>query len=73
MAVIPIETAKDLAEVIRKRRLELKIQQSELAEITGIPQSNLSRIERGQISATLETYLKLMRALGIDLLAEPRE
>lgn len=71
--MIPIETAKDLAEVIRKRRLELKIQQSELAEITGIPQSNLSRIERGQISATLETYLKLMSALGIDLLAEPRE
>lgn len=67
-----IRDSYDLARIIRVRRRALKMNQEELASITGVPQSNLSRIERGKVTAELETYLRLLNALGVDLVAEIR-
>lgn len=67
-----IQTATDLGVLIRTRRESLAIKQGDLASIAGIDQGNLSKIERGNAKATLETYLRLCTALGIDILAEPR-
>lgn len=39
----------NLGEKIRKRREELGLNQVDLAELTGIPQGNLSRFETGHI------------------------
>jgi predicted transcriptional regulator len=64
--------ATDIGALIRSRREALKIKQGDLASIAGIDQGNLSKIERGSAKATLDTYLRLCNALGIDLLAEPR-
>lgn len=64
--------ATDIGTLIRSRREALKIKQGDLASIAGIDQGNLSKIERGSAKATLDTYLRLCNALGIDLLAEPR-
>jgi len=64
--------ATDIGALIRNRREALKIKQGDLASIAGIDQGNLSKIERGSAKATLDTYLRLCNALGIDLLAEPR-
>jgi transcriptional regulator with XRE-family HTH domain len=63
---------KDLGTFLRQRRESLEILQSDLASIAGIDQGNLSKIERGTAKATLETYLRLCKALGVDLIAEPR-
>jgi transcriptional regulator with XRE-family HTH domain len=41
--------------------------QANLASLSGVAQPNLSKIERGQTPATLETYLRILGALGIDL------
>jgi transcriptional regulator with XRE-family HTH domain len=67
-----IYTATELGGLIRNRRESLDIRQGDLASIAGIDQGNLSKLERGNATATLETYLRLCRALGIDILAEPR-
>jgi len=67
-----IQTATDLGVLIRTRRESLAIKQGDLASIAGIDQGNLSKLERGNAKATLETYLRLCKALGIDILAEPR-
>lgn len=40
------------------------LRQSDLAELSGIDQADISRIERGQIAPTVQTLLKLADALG---------
>ena len=53
---------------IRKRRKMLDITQSELAAVSGVSQSTITKIEKGRISASYETVVKLFEAL--DAMAE---
>ena len=48
-----------LGERVRRARMARGWKQKELAEITGVPQGNISRIERGQIQ-----YMHLSLALS---------
>jgi len=70
---VKITTPNDLGMLIRERREAIALKQGDLASIAGVDQGNLSKIERGNTTATLETYLRLCAALGIDILAEPRK
>lgn len=62
----------ELGQVVRDRRNAVGMTQEDLASLTGIPQANLSKIERGASTARFDTYLRLCQALGIDLHAEGR-
>jgi ribosome-binding protein aMBF1 (putative translation factor) len=55
--------ARQIVELREKHRLT----QIELSEKSGIPQAQISRIERGVISPTTTTVAKLAEALGADL------
>jgi HTH-type transcriptional regulator / antitoxin HipB len=66
-SVAQITSVEVMGKLLRLRRQALKISQQDLASLTGVDQSNLSRIEHGKIPATLETYLRLLNALGVDL------
>ena len=59
--------ARQLAEQRRARHLT----QKQLAEMTGIDQAEISRIERGQANATTATLGTLTRALGVDVRLVP--
>lgn len=62
-----------IGERIKQFRTQEKLNQSQLAEKAEIDSNNLSRIERGLITPTLETVLKLSNALQItpnDILLE---
>lgn len=52
---------------IANKRIELDISQSTLAKITGISQSQLSRIEAGVRSITLVQAQTLARALDLQV------
>ena len=45
-------------------RTELNITQKQLAEMSGVRQSNISRIERGTCSPTIRTLSELAYAMG---------
>ena len=50
------------------------LRQSDLAELSGVTQADISRIERGQVAPTTQTLLKLTAALEVEIqfvLAEP--
>lgn len=49
---------------LRRRR---QITQKQLERVTGIPQSEISRIESGHANPTLATLRTLVRALGGDI------
>jgi DNA-binding XRE family transcriptional regulator len=58
-------------ELVSARRAA-RLTQTRLAEISGVPQSEISRFERGQGNPTLETMGKLLGALGRRVGSAPR-
>ncbi|MBI4259916.1 MAG: helix-turn-helix transcriptional regulator [Actinobacteria bacterium] len=57
----------DAARILFGARRRAGFTQRELSRRAGIPQSTISRIERGQISPKLETLARLVRACGMEL------
>lgn len=55
----------DFGQNLYLKRLEKGMTQRELVQKTGIPQPNLSRIERGRQDVTVSTLLNLCSALGV--------
>ena len=58
-----------IAEIIIRRQ-ELKLNQRELAERCGVPQSTIARMESGAVTPKLETLVKVCRELGLKLMVE---
>jgi predicted transcriptional regulator len=56
----PIER---MAMKVRKRRLELKMTQGQLAERTGVTREYIARLEAGRYDPSLSTIEKLAKAL----------
>lgn len=54
---------------IRQLRLESRITQRELGEVTGLAVSYLSRVENGRLTPTLPTLTKIAGALSVPLTA----
>jgi transcriptional regulator with XRE-family HTH domain len=60
-----------LARQLAAQRRALHLTQKQLAEMTGIDQAEISRIERGQANPTTATLGTLTRALGVDVRLVP--
>lgn len=54
-----------------KQRNELGLSQRELANICGLPQSSIARIESYKTTPNLDTLLKILRPLGLQLSTTP--
>ena len=67
-----IATSDDMGQLILDRRRAIRMSQEVLASLSGIAQPNLSKIERGQGSAQLDTYLRLLSVIGVDLFGQAR-
>jgi len=52
-----------LGEMIKQTRKERHLTQSELGEMIGVQKSQISRIERNAKNVTIETILRVFRAL----------
>ncbi len=61
------EVAKNLGERLRAFRKAQKIRLMELAKASGVDAATISRIETGKMTGTLESHMRLSRALGIKL------
>lgn len=57
----------DVTKTLMESRIEQNMTQKELAERTGIRQSNISRIENGVSSPNISTLQKLAEGLGMSL------
>ena len=69
------ETLQPQYEVVKQiisAREELQITQKDLAERTGIRQSNISRLERGNYNPSVEFLRKIAKGLGKELHIEFR-
>ena len=65
-----IEEASELASfvtMIIQRRNELGLTQRELASLSGLPQSSIARMETMKTVPNIETILKIVKPLGLQL------
>ncbi|MBT3347591.1 MAG: helix-turn-helix transcriptional regulator [Thiotrichales bacterium] len=58
---------------LKDRRIELKVNQSALGEKMGMPQSHVSKIEKGLNDPRLSTISDMARLLDQELILVPRE
>jgi DNA-binding XRE family transcriptional regulator len=61
------DTRFALASALIGLRKAMHLTQAQLAGVTGIPQSEISRIERGQTNPTVQTVDRLLAPLGARL------
>ena len=69
-APIPIQTPADLGRAIRARRLELGMQQADVAMQSGISTPTVSAIENGKETARIGLVLQICRDLGLQIRIE---
>jgi len=67
-----IDTAERVGEVVRDRRHQLGLTQTQLAGAAGTTLRVLSEIENGKATVQLDTLMRLLRALGLELVARTR-
>lgn len=64
-------SAGDIVDRLIARRIELGLSQAQLAELTGIGQSNIARLESKKAVPNLNTVLKVAKALNCQLTILP--
>jgi transcriptional regulator with XRE-family HTH domain len=63
----PLKPRFDLGQRLRQLRLELGLSQRELSRRAGMTNANLSMIEQGRVSPSIQTLEKILRAVPISL------
>ena len=56
---------KYIAQILQNARKRKHLKQSELAEIIGISEKHLSKIETGKNYPSLDNFLKIIEVLGL--------
>lgn len=61
-----------IIQLLKKFRIEQGLTQAALGKKLGLPQSHVSKIEKGEIDLRLSTLLEMARVLDTELLLVPR-
>jgi len=62
-----IRNSKQFGEIVRATRLKQGLRQADLARKASVRQALISDLETGVTNAKLETVVKIIAALGLDL------
>ena len=62
-----IDELTSIVSAMIDKRTALGITQRELAQLCGLPQSSIARIESGRTTPKLDTLLKIIHPLGLKL------
>jgi HTH-type transcriptional regulator/antitoxin HipB len=68
-----VHTPAQLGRVLRGQRTALKLTQREAADVVGLLQKTVSRLERDTDTATLDSLFKLLSALQLELVLQPKQ
>lgn len=63
---------KQLGNIIQRTRKQRGLTQTDLANLSGLRQEKISKIESGQDGAKLSTIFALLAALNLEIAIEPR-
>jgi len=68
-----INNTKNLSRILRDFRLQKKLSQSEAAQIVGIKQTTVSKIEINPEKTQLKTFFRIISALDLELHLLPKK
>lgn len=66
-----ISSAKALGRIIRDKRKSMGLTQALAGKMVGVHQPTISEVERGEREVKIDTLLKLIGALKLELLIQP--
>lgn len=69
---LTIRNNKEFGEAVRRARLKQNLRQVDLARKASVRQALISDLENGTTSAKLDTVIKVLAALDMDLSIIPR-
>ncbi|RLB50309.1 MAG: transcriptional regulator [Deltaproteobacteria bacterium] len=72
MAAIVLHDYATLGRALRDARRRLQLSQTEVAARSGVRQATVSNIEQGVTRATFATVLRVMSAVELELVIQPR-
>lgn len=61
------EILEDFGSFVRENRKAMGVTQKQLGKLSGLPQTSISKIEIGLLNITLDTILKVTKALGFKM------
>ena len=70
-AIKHVSSALALGRIIRDRRKSLGLTQAAAGRLVGVHQTTLSDVERGKNKVKIDTLMKLIAALRLELLIQP--
>jgi HTH-type transcriptional regulator/antitoxin HipB len=68
-----VQVAQDLGTALRHFRTERNVTQAQAAEMEGIGQPYLSKLESGGIGSSVNHLLRLLRLLGCEIVVRKRD
>src|ERR1700728_2844244 len=69
----PITSIRDIAAVVRGRRLNLGLSQAAVARIAGVSRQWVSEFESGKPTAELRLVIRLLEALRLSVILDERD
>ena len=66
-----VSSAKALGRIIRDKRKSMGLTQTLAGKMVGVHQPTVSEVERGERAVKIDTLLKLIGALKLELLIQP--
>jgi HTH-type transcriptional regulator / antitoxin HipB len=67
-----LETARTIGIAVKERRAELELDQGEVSLVAGVSRRTVHAIEHGKPTIQLAALVAVLRAVGLDLAAQPR-
>lgn len=62
----------ELIKHLVQQRKDIKVSQRDLSEMTGLKQSTIARIERDIVMPKLDTFIKIVNALDLEITLTPK-
>ncbi len=62
-----------IGEQIKKRRLELGIEQTDLQDYAEVGSTTISKLEQGKANITMDTLEKILEVLGLELVLKIKD